>query len=90
MTEEKKRTVLYAREVRLPESDPEPFIYLYDKWENLEKVLETDADIVAVAFPEVLGDTYTEMVINLGRIAESGKTLVVIRSSPFLKMDDEI
>ena len=66
---EKKRAVLYAREVPEPEPDPERFIYLFDKWDGLSKALDADADLVAVSFPEVLGDNYTELVINLGRIA---------------------
>ncbi len=77
---------LYAREVAATEPDPEPSLYLPGKWEGLEEALESEADIVAVAFPEVLGDHFTELVVNLGRIAESGKRLQIIKPSPFLKM----
>jgi len=87
---EKKKAVLYAREVPEPEADPERFIYLLDKWDGLEKALGADADVLVVAFPEVLGDTYTELVINLGRIAESGKSLGITKASPGLLMDKEI
>ena len=85
---EKKKAVLYAREV--PEPDPERFIYLLDKWDGLEKALGADADALVVAFPEVLGDTYTELVITLGRIAESGKSLGITKTSPWLLVDKEI
>ncbi len=78
--------VLYAREVASTEPDPEPSLYLPDKWDGLEKALESDADVVAVAFPEVLGDYFTELVVNLGKIAESGKRLQILRLSPFLRM----
>ena len=61
---EKKKAVLYAREVPEPEPDPERFIYLLDKWDGLEKALGADADVLVVSFPEVLGDTYTELVIT--------------------------
>ncbi len=57
---EKKKAVLYAREVPEPEPDPERFIYILDKWDGLEKALGADADVLFVSFPEVLGDTYTE------------------------------
>ncbi len=87
---EKKKAVLYAREVPHPGPDPERFIYLSDKWDGLSKALDADADLVAVSFPEVLGDNYTELVINLGRIAESGKSLAIMKPSPWLLMDKEI
>ena len=41
-----------------------------------------------MAFPEVLGDHFTELVINLGKIAESGKRLQIIGPSPFLRMQE--
>ena len=77
---------LYAREVAPTEPDPEPSLYLIDKWDEIEKALGSDANVVAVAFPEVLGDHFTELVINLGKIAESGKRLQIMGPSPFLKM----
>ncbi len=39
-----------------------------------------------MAFPEVLGDHFTELIVNLGKIAESGKRLQIVGASPFLKM----
>ena len=76
---------LYAREVAPTEPDPEPSLYLPDKWDGLEKALASDVEIVAVAFPEVLGDHFTELVINLGKIAESGKRLQILGPSLFLR-----
>ncbi len=87
---EKKKAALYAREVPEPEPDPERFVYLLDKWDGLEKALGADADVLLVSFPEVLGDTYTELVINLGRIAASGKSLGITKASPWLLIDKEI
>ncbi len=79
---------LYAREVAPTEPDPEPSIYLPDKWDGLERALESDAEVVAVAFPEVLGDHFTELVVNLGKIAESGKRLKIVGPSPFLRVQE--
>ena len=42
---------LYAREVAPTEPDPQPSLYLTHKWDGLEKALESDAEVVAVAFP---------------------------------------
>ena len=36
---------------------------------------------------EVLGDHFTELVVNLGKIAESGKRLQIKEASPFLFQD---
>ncbi len=88
MEEPGTTVALYAREVAPTEPDPEPVLYLGDKWDGLEKALESEAEVVAVAFPEVLGDHYTELIVNLGKIAESGKRLHIMKPSPFLKMQE--
>jgi len=74
---------LYAREPELKEPDPEPFMYMLDKWEKFDEALANEADAVAIAFPEVLGDTYSEFIINLGKLAEHDKALVVVGPSKF-------
>ena len=81
---------LYAREVAPTDPDPEPSLYLPDNWDGLEKALESEAEVVAVAFPEVLGDHFTELIVNLGKIAESGKRLQIVKPSPFLKMQEVV
>ena len=88
MEESAITVALYAREVAPTEPDPEPSLYLIDKWDGLEKALGSDAKVMAVAFPEVLGDHFTELVVNLGKIAESGKRLQIIGPSPFLRMQE--
>ena len=73
MSNEKSRAVLYVREVKTPESDPEPFLYLQGKWDGFDDALDSDANVIVVAFLEVLGDNYTELIINLGKLAASAK-----------------
>ncbi len=41
-----------------------------------------------MAFPEVLGDYFTELVVNLGKIVESGKRLKIVGPSPFLRVQE--
>jgi len=48
------------------------------KFEKFNALLKTDADIVVVAYPEVLGDNYEELVENLKRLGASGKTLHIV------------
>ena len=88
MEESAITVALYAREVAPTEPDLEPSLYLFAKCDGLERALESDAEVVAVAFPEVLGDHFTELVVNLGKIAESGKRLKIIGPSPFLRMQE--
>ena len=45
---------------------------------------QAEADVIAVAFPEVLGDHYSELIINLGKLASSGKALMISKPSPFM------
>ena len=87
MTNQNRPAVGYAREVPRPPDDVERFVYLLEKWEKLEEALASDAKLLVVAFPEVLGDNYTELLINLGKVAQSRKMLVITRASPFLKED---
>ena len=47
MEESGTTVVLYAREVAPTEPDPEPVLYLPDKWDELEKALESDAEVTA-------------------------------------------
>ena len=43
------------------------------------------ADIVMVAFPEVLGDSYEELVLNLSRAADAGLLVGIAGSAINLK-----
>ena len=76
---------LDAREPDLKDPKPEPFMYMLGKWERYEEALASEADAIAVAFPEVIGDTYSELIINLGKLAEHDKALVVAGPSKFFK-----
>ena len=88
--DKKPKAVLYARALPPREPDPERYLYLTEKWEGWDKALVAEADFVLVAFPDVLGDTYTELLINLGKLAESGKGLYIKRPSPSLKKEEEV
>src|SRR5262245_21464270 len=79
---EADRLVIFAREVPPPVKGR--LLYMVAKWEDLDAAIESNADVVGVAFPEVLGDDYYELVVNLGKIADSGKALIVNRGSPFV------
>ncbi len=58
-----------------PKVDDRNFWVDADKWAPLQDFLKENkgkAEIVAVACPEVLGDTYRELVVNLAAIAKAG------------------
>ena len=65
-------------------------MYLLDKWGDFDQALQADADVIAVAFPEVLGDHYSELIINLGKLADSGKTLMISKPSPFMVQQRQV
>ena len=86
---EKKAAVIFARDVQNVTED-EPILYLLDKWGDFDEALQAEADVIAVAFPEVLGDHYSELIINLSKLANSWKTLMISKPSPFLAITEEV
>lgn len=48
------------------------------KFLEFNKMLKSDADIVIIAYPEVLGDDYEELIENLKRLGGSGKALHIV------------
>ena len=70
MEESATRVALYAREVALTEPNPEPALCL-NKWDGLEKALESDAERVAVAFLRssmTTGPRYCASVVTGSRL----------------------
>jgi len=57
-------------------------------WGKLRKHLsdskEGGCEIVMIAFPEILGDNYIDVVCYLSLIAESGLFVAIAKKSPFL------
>ena len=57
-----------------------------DKFRQLDALIRNAwkdrADAVAVAAPEVLGDTYDELVGNLRKLADANLLLAVVPSKP--------
>ena len=78
-----QKAVIFARDVA-NETEDEPILYLLDKWKDFDVALQAEADVIAVAFPEVLGDHYSELIVNLGKLANSGKALMIAKPSPFI------
>jgi predicted oxidoreductase len=54
---------------------PEPY---EQKFAGFIKSLEEKADVLLVHHPEVLGDTYEELVESLNRLADAGKMLSIL------------
>ena len=82
------KAAVYTREVGL--QPPGRLEYDPEKWEQFDKFVEetTEAEILIVAFPEALGDTYDELIINLGKVASSGKLLAIAKPSPSIKKEE--
>ena len=82
-----RTAAIYAREVGL--QPPGRLEYDPMKWEKFKDSLDNEAEVLIIAFPEVLGDTLDEMVINLGLLATSGKMLVITDPSPSITIEVE-
>jgi len=75
-----KKAAIYIRELPPYPGDEVLGIYYEEKWagfDDLLKCCQGDADTLVVASPEILGDDYLELLVNLSKIAEAGLTLTV-------------
>lgn len=52
--------------------------YDEEKFGEFNKMLKGDAEVCIIHHPQVLGDNYEELVENLNRLADSGKSLVIV------------
>jgi len=55
-----------------------PRLYNEDKFKVFNEMLKSDADIIIISHPEVLGDNYEEICENLRRLGDSGKPLHIV------------
>lgn len=44
----------------------------------IRMLAETKEDVVLIHHPQVIGDTYEEIVESLNRLADAGKTLAIV------------
>ncbi|TXT36757.1 MAG: hypothetical protein FD138_890 [Planctomycetota bacterium] len=58
--------------------DPLPLNYERKFSEFLYLIRTTAEDIILIHHPEVLGDSYEELVESLNRLADAGKKLVIV------------
>lgn len=92
--EEKRKGAIFARE--LPSYTPEEVLglYYYDKWESFDQFLtkckKENVEALSIAFPEVLGDDYIELLVNLSKIAEANLSLLIAGKSPTTKKMGEL
>ncbi len=54
--------------------------YDEEKFREFNKMLKADdIDVCVIHHPQVLGDNYEELVENLNRLADSGKSLTIVK-----------
>ena len=66
-------------------------IYCADKWASFDKFLEqckSDVNMIVVAFPEVLGDDYLELLVNLSKLAKAGLGLMIAAPAKTIRVSD--
>lgn len=81
----RKKAVIYVREI--PKGLPEVRgVYFEDKWRGFDERLSyPGTEAIYVMYPDVLGDTHVELLVNLSKIARRGIMLRIAEPSPFLK-----
>jgi len=57
---------------------------------DFDDALQAKTDVIAVVFPKVLGYHYSELIIYLGKLANSGKALMISKPSPFMVQQGQI
>ena len=92
MSEEKrKKAAIYARELPIYPGEEILGIYYEEKWANFDALLnrcQGDAEILCVACPEILGDDYLELLVNLSKIAKAGLALRVAEPAGTIKVKE--
>jgi hypothetical protein len=81
----RKKAAIYIREI--PKGLPEVRdVYFEDKWQGLnEQLSHPDIEAIYVMYPDVLGDSHIELLVNLSKIARRGIMLRIAKPSPLLK-----
>lgn len=80
-----KKAAIYVREIPggLPEIKD---VYFEDKWRDFdERLSHPEIEAIFVMFPDVLGDSHIELLVNLSKIAKRGIALHMAKPSPWLK-----
>ena len=78
---QRMKAVTYARDFKKTENLPyeQKFATLYTLCED---AASGEFEAVIIAYPEVLGDTYEEMMISLSLLANTGLLVAVAGKSP--------
>ena len=87
--EKNKKGAIYARELPIYPGDEMLGIYYEEKWQNFDELLNRckgDANTLIVACPEILGDDYLELLVNLSKIAEAGLALMITGRARTIKV----
>ena len=80
-----KRVAIYTRQVPPFRIGEVLDLYNEDKWTQFDRLIEQSkgkVDAMAVAFPEILGDSYLELMVNLSKLASAGLEVMIKDPSP--------
>jgi len=89
--EKKKKALIYARELPIYPGDEVLGVYYEEKWHSFDELLnrsEGDAETIYVMCPEVLGDDYLELLVNLSKIAKAGLALMIADPAKTIKVKE--
>lgn len=89
--EERKKAAIYARELPIYPGDETLGLYYEEKWANFDLLLngcQRDVSTLLVACPEILGDDYLELLVNLSKIAKAGLALRIVEPARTIKVKE--
>ena len=93
MAKSKKKALIYARELPIYPPDETLGIYYEEKWAHFDELLArstSDANLLLVTRPEILGDDYLELLVNLSKVAKAGLKLIIAEPSHTIKIQSII
>lgn len=87
----KPKAAVFVREVPLYPPEEVLGLYYCEKWAKFDELLERckgEVDILIVAFPEVLGDDYLELLVNLSKVAKAGLRLSIAKPARSIQVKE--
>jgi len=91
MCAEKKKGAVYIRSLPIYPGEEVLGVYYEEKWEEFDELLakcKGDVEVLLVPCPEMLGDDYLELLVNLSKIASAGLSVMIADPAKTIKVKE--
>lgn len=87
----KKKAAIFARELPIYPGNEVLGFYYQEKWARFTDLLNRgDVELLMVTCPEILGDDYLELIVNLSKVADAGVKLAIDQPSRTIRKLGEV